>query len=208
MLIRQSAEDVLAIQANYAERGLSMAQVAMAGSNNFVEFRHYPKNDLVDLDSGYEMYYHSHSLNQKKKYKNLECGHFHLFKRDKFVSDQFTHLIAISIDVRGLPIRLFTTNGWVTGEVMKDVNVLKPLLDNFQMKVKGPMSPLARWINGLMFIFQSEILAVLKARDQKINKMIFKNKTRVEVLGDRRHHVLSEVEINFLRKMESLVKLD
>ena len=53
--IQQAAEEVLAIQAHYAERGLSMAQVALAGSGDFVQFHHYPKNDLVDIDSGYEM---------------------------------------------------------------------------------------------------------------------------------------------------------
>ena len=118
--IRQIAEEVLAIQAHYAERGLSMVQVALAGAEDFVEFRHYPKNDLVDLGSGYEMYFHAHSLNPKKKQLNLEYGHFHLFKRDQSAPEKFTHLIAIALNQQGLPVKLFTTCLLYTSDAADD----------------------------------------------------------------------------------------
>lgn len=203
--IQQVAEEVLAIQAHYAERGLSMAQVALAGADDFIEFRHYPKNDLVDLGSGYEMYFHAHSFNQKKNDLSFECGHFHLFKRDQAAPLKFTHLIAISLNQQGLPVKLFTTNGWVTGEVMKDAKQLKPLLANFQIQVKGRMAPLARWVSGLVHIFQSEIQDLLTVRDQQIQKMVTKSNSRTQVLEDQSCHVLSETHINLLKKLESLV---
>lgn len=203
--IQLIAEEVLAIQAQYAQRGLSMAQVALAGANEFVEFRHYPKNDLVDLDSGYEMYFHAHSFNKDKKHLGLECGHFHLFKRNHSASDKFTHLIAITLNQQGLPIKLFTTNAWVTGEVMKNAEQLIPVLANFQIHVKGRMAPLARWVSGLVHIFHGEILDLLKVRDQQIQTMITKNGSSSKVLEDQSVHVLSESRVNLLKKLESLV---
>ena len=203
--MREIAEEVLAIQMHYAEKGVSMAQVALAGSDDFVEFRHYPKNDLVDMDSGYEMYYHAHSVGQKKQDQNLEHGHFHLFKRDENSPERFTHLVAIALDQQGLPVKLFTTNGWVTGEVMKDVKKMKLLLAQFEICTKGRMAPLARWVSGLVHIFQHEMLELLKVRDQKIKALLATPKNRSQVLEDQNHHVLSEVRVNLFKKLESLV---
>ena len=203
--IQQAAEEVLAIQAHYAERGLSMAQVALAGSGDFVQFRHYPKNDLVDPDSGYEMYYHSHPLDESGKSKNLEHGHFHLFQRDLDQPNKFTHLIAISLDQQGLPIKLFTTNQWVTGETIKEVKKIRPLLGGFQINAKGRMAPLARWVSGLVHIFHDEAIDLLKVRDQKMQKLAGSGKNKERFLEDRKHHVLSEVRVNLINKLESLV---
>ena len=169
--IQQAAEEVLAIQAHYAERGLSMAQVALAGSGDFVQFHHYPKNDLVDIDSGYEMYYHAHPLDESGKSKNLEHGHFHLFQRDLDQPNKFTHLIAISLDQQGLPIKLFTTNQWVTGETIREVKKLKLVLADFRVNTKGRMAPLARWVSGLVHIFHDEAIDLLRVRDQKMKKL-------------------------------------
>ncbi len=199
------AEEVLAIQVHYAEKGVSMAQVALAGSDDFVEFRHYPKNDLVDVDSGYEMYYHAHPLRQEKGQQNLEHGHFHLFKRDPLASEKFTHLVAIALNQQGLPIKLFTTNGWVTGEVMQEAKKIKRLLAQFEINAKGRMAPLARWVSGLVHLFQDEIFELLTVRDQKIQTLTAKNKSRSRVLEDQSHHVLSEVRVDLLNKLESLV---
>ena len=206
--IRNAAEEVLAIQMHYAQKGISMAQVALAGSDDFVEFRHYPKNDLVDLDSGYEMYYHAHAMGKEKQSKqdgSLECGHFHLFKRDEDAPEKFTHLVAIALDQQGLPIKLFTTNGWVTGELMKDAKKLKLLLADFEIDAKGRMAPLARWVSGLVHIFQAEMLELLKVRDLKLQALVAKDKNRSKVLADQSHHVLSEVRVDLFKKLESLV---
>jgi hypothetical protein len=48
-----------------------------------------------------------------------EHGHFHLFAqlgKDDRQIPRYTHLLGIAVDARGLPLRLFTTNRWVTDE--------------------------------------------------------------------------------------------
>jgi hypothetical protein len=203
--IQEVAEEVLAIQMHYAEKGLSMAQVALAGASDFVQFRHYPKNDLVDIDSGYEMYYHAHPLGESDKSKNLEHGHFHLFQRDLDEPNKFTHLIAISLNQQGLPIKLFTTNQWVTGETIREVKKLKLVLADFRVNTKGRMAPLARWVSGLVHIFHDEAIDLLRVRDQKMKKLSGSGKDKNFFLEDRKHHVLSEVRVNLINKLESLV---
>ena len=45
--------------------------------------------------------------------------------------DEVSHLIAIAIDFRGEPIRLFTTNRWVTGETWYRAEDVTRMLDRF-----------------------------------------------------------------------------
>ena len=51
-----AAQDIAAIQLGYAQKGLNLCQVALGGAKEFLEWQHYPKNDLVDGISGYEYY--------------------------------------------------------------------------------------------------------------------------------------------------------
>ena len=128
-----------------------------------------------------------------------------MFKRDPLASEKFTHLVAIALNQQGLPIKLFTTNGWVTGEVMQEAKKIKRLLAQFEINAKGRMAPLARWVSGLVHLFQDEIFELLTVRDQKIQTLTAKNKSRSRVLEDQSHHVLSEVRVDLLNKLESLV---
>lgn len=196
-----AAEIILDIQTRYANRGLSMAQLALAGAERFVEFRHYPKNDLIDHVSGYEMYYHSHSLGEGRE----EHGHFHLFKRDPLAPELFTHLVAISLNQQGLPIRLFTTNQWVTGESIRAAVQSQIPLQNFEIHSKGRMGPLAKWVSSLVHLYLAEISALLDQRDQRIQELITPDQPQAMILQDRQHHVLSELNISLLDKLEEVM---
>ena len=107
-----------------------------------VEWRHYPEGEVYDPVSHAQYFDPRHPADRRL---SGEHGHFHTFlradgmppgvaplvwpeaavaekaqphgaPRKRGMREEVSHLVAISIDARGAPIRLFTTNRWVTGE--------------------------------------------------------------------------------------------
>lgn len=74
-----AAQELANIQMRFAEMGRTMNEMALCGAKDFVEWQHYPANDLVDKSSGYEFYYHAHAADEMPA---GEHGHFHVIKRD------------------------------------------------------------------------------------------------------------------------------
>lgn len=192
-----AAQEVARIQLRYAESGRTLNEAALCGASEFTEWRHYPQNDLVDEASGYEFYYHAHSANEMPK---EEHGHFHVIKRDKH---SFHHLIGIALNQRGLPVRLFTTNQWVTGEDMAESKQAIKSLREFEMVVKGRMAPVTNWIGALIPLFAAEIEALILKRDQKIMQLVAEHGNRELVLNLREHHVLTETKIDLMGRLSN-----
>ena len=100
----------------------------LVNKGTFYEEEHYPQGDVYDSESHSQYYYHAH------RPESGEHGHFHTFLRAKGMrrsvkpvpysgdaerpkgKDAPSHIAAISMDGPGMPIALFTTNRWVTGE--------------------------------------------------------------------------------------------
>ena len=198
------AADVWAIQLKYAKNGISIGQAVMAGSNQFVEYKHYPSKDLRDKTTSCEIYYHTHGLSEQVP---GEHGHFHVFKRDLIDPSKFIHLIGIAINHQGLPVRLFTTNQWVTGERWASAMLVAKELMKFDLQVQGRLAPIGRWVSGVVKLFQPEIVRLLKLRDQRVNQLMKKCGTKRKVIENRNFHVLSELKINFLEKISLYVSV-
>ena len=175
--------------------GRTLNQAALCGAKDFIEWQHYPNNDMVDEQSGYEFYYHAHSADEMP---NGEHGHFHVIKRH---AKSFHHLIGIALDQKGLPTRLFTTNQWVTGEEMAESKLVIKSIKGFDMAIKGRMAPVGKWINALMQLFFAEIEALIKDRDQKIARLVADKGNRELVLSSREHHVLTECKIDLMGRL-------
>ena len=125
-----AGEDVLEIQQVLSRTGDSVVSELLRGHETFYEWDHYPKGDVFDGESHAQYFYHTHPGGLRDK----EHGHFHTFirakglprgmkpkrhkSRDKWPmgDDAVTHVVGISMDSKGQPLRLFTTNRWVTGE--------------------------------------------------------------------------------------------
>lgn len=190
-----AAQEIAGIQTRYAKKGLTLSEAALCGAREFVEWNHYPKNDLSDPVSAYEFYYHAHSADEMLE---GEHGHFHLFKRNGV---EFHHLIGIALNQQGLPVRLFTTNQWVTGEkLVSSPKVLEELRD-FDMVTKGRMGPVARWLSALTKLFFIDMELLILDRDRKIKLLESEFGDLQSVLDSRIHHVLSEVEIDLLDRL-------
>lgn len=190
-----AAQEIASIQTHYAKKGLTLSEVALCGSREFVEWQHYPNNDLVDVDSGYEFYYHSHSVDEMPE---GEHGHFHLFKR---TGTEFHHLIGIALSQTGLPVRLFTTNQWVTGETLVKAETVLVELQAFDMAIKGRMSPMARWISALTKLFYIDMEALVLQRDRMIHHLESDLGSLELALNQRSHHVLTEGRIDLMEHL-------
>ena len=82
--------------------------------------------------------------------------------------DEVCHLVAIAVDDRGEPIRLFTTNRWVTGETWYRADDVTRMLDRFCFAGDGAAVLLNRWIEALVRLFQPEITVLLRNRDKAL----------------------------------------
>jgi len=190
-----AAQKLANIQIQYAKSGRTLNKAALCGAREYVEWQHYPKNDLADLKSGYEFYYHAHSANQMP---DGEHGHFHVIKRE---TQSFHHLVGIALDQKGLPTRLFTTNQWVTGEEMADSALAIKSLKGFDMVVKGRMAPLSNWVSALIQLFSPEIEKLIVEREQRIALIEAECGSRELALNSKEHHVLTECKIDLLGRL-------
>ena len=175
----------------------------------FFQWQHYPKGDVFDAESNAQYYYHAHPAGERKP----EHGHFHTFLRPegmpsgikpadvphedmpKGPNDKLSHLIAISMDRPGYPVRLFTTNRWVTGEVWYRAQDVCAMLDRFVIDHTRPSWPTNRWITGMVQLFRPQIESLLAARDEAVESWQAKHPD-TDVFEDRALEVTSDFEIS------------
>jgi hypothetical protein len=156
--------------------------------------------------------------------KSAEHGHFHLFLRGEGIqagitplllpelavanapaprqsaplkrgkSDEVCHLVALAVDRRGEPIRLFTTNRWVTGETWYRADDVIRMLDRFRVRGNQPSAILNRWLGALVELFQPEIAQLLRERDKAILERRWRR--RGNVLEDPLLEITSSLDID------------
>ena len=179
------------IPLRYAQRGLGMAQLALAGAPRFETWRHYPAGDLRDPAHGTQCYYHAHG---SRRSHPQEHGHFHLFVRAAD-GHGFHHLAALSLDALGRPLRWFTTNRWVTGERYVEAARLLPALEGFRLHARGRLAPLARWLQALVQLHRPQLAALLHRRDIMLARSAARQGWEAS-FEDRRLDVLSQAAID------------
>lgn len=152
--------------------GVNLVSEVLRGQGEFVEYEHYPKDDVYDPDTRAQYYYHAHRAG--------EHGHFHTFLRvsngnpdgspagDGPDSGEPVHLIAISMDDYGWPIGLFAANHWVCGGAWLPAEKVIALLPRFRIDHAHPSWPVNRWIGAMMVLFRPQIEALMVHRDAVI----------------------------------------
>jgi len=177
-----AAEEVINCHRVLAKSGENIVGELLRDVETFFEWDHYPDSDVYDTETHSQFYYHAHPEDERPG----EHGHFHTFLRPDGMpkgikpakvpdyepkedpDDELSHLIAISMDKFGVPIRLFTVNRWVSADVWYDAEDVITLLDYFEMDLAQPSWPINRWITGMLQLFQPQIAALLRARDAKV----------------------------------------
>ncbi|MEJ6002224.1 DUF6969 family protein [Paucibacter soli] len=203
ILLAEAAWDAVQIPLRQAQRGRSMAQLALCGAARFEQWRHYPATDARDAQHGSQFYFHAHAQPRCKG----EHGHFHLFQRAAQPgSAAFHHLVALSIDALGRPLRWFTTNAWVTGEQWLPASALCELLPRYTLVQRGRLAPLARWLQSLVRLHAAELARLLRQRDAALARAA-RGRSLDALLQDRQLQLLSQREIRLAQRLQDLTPL-
>lgn len=175
----------------------------------FYEWDHYPKGDVHDGHSHGQYFYHAHPGSAR----DAEHGHFHTFVRVKGMpvyikparrkqqanwpqgDDALCHIIGISMDPAGKPLRLFSANRWVTGETWYRAEDVHELVDRFEIDHAQPSWPTNRWVTAMVQLFWPQVMTLVRARDATVAAWQRVN-PGADVLEDRRLEITSQVEIS------------
>lgn len=195
----------------------SILRHTLAGEGRHTAMRHYPKGDRIDPATGAQYFYHAHRENRATE----EHGHFHCFLRRQAIparirpmretsgrisGGDMTHLVAIAMDRRSRPIRLFTVNRWVTEDTWYAARHQPGLLRRFAFEAsRDPhWSAVDRWVSGMLQLFAPQIAWLAAARDRAIADWQADH-PQDDPQADRRLEELSELPIDLEPQIERLL---
>lgn len=150
----EAGETMLYWQQILEKMGSNIVLELIKTESIFYESDHYPKGDVKDLESGSQYYYHAH--------RKGEHGHFHTFVSQ---DGSYSHLVAIGMNNRGEPTKLFTTGQRITGERWREAKELIPLLGLFKITHSHPSYPANQWISHAIKFYRPQIEDLLRKRD-------------------------------------------
>jgi Domain of unknown function (DUF6969) len=185
-------------------------------------WQHYPEGEVYDAKTHAQYFFHVHPTNGQQtperghfhtflRAEGMPDGVAPLLLPELAVADlpapppqaaplkrgardEVSHLVAIAVDFRGEPIRLFTTNRWVTGETWFRAEDVTRMLDCFAVAEPEPSAVLNRWIGAMIVLFRPQIAALLQARDEAV--MAWRRRRRTHVLEDPRLEITSSLDID------------
>jgi hypothetical protein len=185
------------------------------------EWRHYPDGEVYDPKSHAQYFYHMHPVSGRLGREHghfhtflraegmpVEAAPLILpeiavaevpalppqappLKRG--TREEVSHLVAIAVDCRGEPIRLFTTNRWVTGETWYRADDVVGMLDQFAITGVEPSETLNRWVGAMLRLFRPQIAALLRMRDETV--MAWRRRRRTHVFEDPALEITSSLDI-------------
>lgn len=205
--MHDAAAEVVACTQELAQAGLNPVTAVLDGAAVVEEWAHYPSSDdVLDPSTRAQYYYHAHGAGERAP---GEHGHFHTFLRRQDAgalrdapAGAITHLIGISMDRYGRPLRLFTTNRWVTGEDWREADDLIPMLDCFSVDVAQPHRALNRWLTALIGLFRPNIIDLVRARDRVLAR--WRPENDCDVYEDRALHVISQAPVDLVGQIRAI----
>jgi len=215
-----------------ASRGSNIVREMVGRTDAVEDWRHYPAGDGYDLITHAQYFYHRHSEPDAPH----EHGHFHLFLRaegmpegtlplllpeaaianlptppqaapsKRGARDEVSHLIAIAVDAEGEPVRLFTTNRWVTGETWYRADDVIRMLDRFSLDAAEPANFVNFWLAAMVRLYQPEIAMLLRERDRTVMDPRRRHR-RVDVFEDPKLDVTSSLGIDLDARLAAVDRL-
>lgn len=197
-----AATDMLDALQRMAARGENPVTAALAGASTIDEWTHYPESDARDVLGRTRYYYHVHGADERGA---DEHGHFHVFLEPPADTpdDSPTHVAGLAMDARGRLLRLFATNGWVTGETLRAASAIAPSLASFEVESASTRADLDRWVSATVRFYAPGIAALLEERDATLQAM----RLRVpdgDILEDRDLRLLAEAPVDFARDLTAI----
>lgn len=204
--MRKAGEEAMECMRSLAERGSSVSAELIGRERRPQAWDHYPGGDAIDSVRRFRYYYHCHGKHPPPLAG--EHGHFHLFTETGASTQAagqppLVHLAAVSVDPRGMPIHVFTTNRWVTGGAWWSARALLRRLAAFRIHARGSSALVDRWLTAMVRLFYPQLRLILELRDARLARL---SAVRAEnrVLEDRRIHALSYCRISIPWQFEAL----
>lgn len=224
MLSRMAAAAETAVDCirDLDQAGSNLVIEALRGSEEFVEWEHYPPDDVRDPETHVQYFFHAHAPEDRER---PDYAHFHTFMRSKGMptgirpaeaggdtshsgagGEAMSHLVAISMTPSGMPERLFTTNRWVTAETWYGASDVIAMLDGFAVGSAGPSPVLNRWLTAMMVLFRPQIEQLLIERDRAVERWRSIHPGN-DVFEDRRLDITSSMDVSLERHISWLDRL-
>jgi hypothetical protein len=207
-----------------ARQGQTVVDAALAGGA-LGEWTHHPADDVYDPATHAQFFYHAHPPGGRGdgehghfhvflRARGMPAGVRPLVMPELAIAgnpaapaepsapqphedgDPWCHLIAIAMDAAGRPIRLFTTNRWVTGETWYRGADVAAMLDRFALGPVGPSAVLNHWVAAMIGLYKPQIAALVEARDGEIMSWRRRRRGKVHVFEDRRLEITSALAID------------
>ena len=210
------------IENKFAARNASVVSEIMAGHATISDWHHYPEEDVYDPASHAQYFYHSHPLRPRAvrehghfhtflRAEGMPVGVAPLLLPENAVAEapppppqapplrrgireELSHLVAVGVDYQGKPVRLFTTNRWVTGETWYPASDVVRMLDRFAVAEVGPSETLNQWLGAILRLFRPQISELLRLRDQAV--MAWRRRRRTHVFDDPALEITSSRDIS------------
>jgi hypothetical protein len=229
------ASAALACEAALA-RGGGVLAAALAGGSTCADWQHYPAGDVHDPETHAQFFYHAHPRGERGadehghfhtflRARGMPPGLRPLVLPELAIAGspaepaapsapephagedgEWCHLVAIAMNEAGRPIRLFTTNRWVTGETWYRAADVVAMLDRFALGPVGPAPLLNRWIDAMIGLFRPEIEALVAARDEAVMGWRRRRRSKSHVFEDRRLEIASALDISLEAQAREIEK--
>lgn len=209
--IRAALQGIPKAEQRLRAAGSNLLKATLAGAR-IRAYDHYPEDDVRDYRTHSQFFFHAHPD------RTGEAGHFHLFMRKAAVpaamrrrrvpvvspagqdGTGMVHLGAISLDRRGVPIRLFTTNLWVTGGDFYFAEDTLRLLERFVVTVRKPSSAVNAWVSAMVCAFHGHFALLLERRDQVMAAWAQRH-PKSNVFETRRLEITSVMRIDIAQQL-------
>jgi len=217
-----AAAVVAACERDLAACKRNVLDEVMAAETTVREWRHYPDGEVYDPKTHAQFFYHTHAAGGRPvlehghfhtflRAEGMPPGAAPLILPEIAVAEvaalppqapplkhgtreEVSHLVAIAVDRRGDPIRLFTTNRWVTGETWYRADDVIRMLDRFAITEVAPSEVLNRWIGAMLRLFRPQIAAALRMRDETV--MAWRRRRRTNVFEDPALEIASSLDVS------------
>lgn len=154
---------------------------------NFYEYDHFPTENGIDERNQIVYFYHAHGRE--------EHGHFHVFLNSK---RKLSHVVGISVDEYGKPIKLFTVNQWVTNETWQSAKKLLSYIHSLEIHEEDSLDG---WIAAMIHLYYPQIASLLETRDE----IIAENGGRA-FLQNRSWEVITQIPISMDQQLSWLLQ--
>lgn len=176
-MAQDSAEALIEATLAMHSAGKPLMRLVLPIDGEPEQWAHYPPDDAMSPVSRSRYFYHCHPPGERDE---GEHGHFHLFlpltlfaqeecksapPEDSEDRARVVHFAALSVDMQGVPLRLFTTNRWVTDEWLYSADAIAAEVDRFDLEGADGDPHVNQWLTAFVALAREPIIDLLHQRD-------------------------------------------